>query len=52
VNHNPLLIIAPVKEEKVFEKPDIWLYHDVITEKQINMMKNLGYPKVDILHFE
>jgi hypothetical protein len=48
VNHSPLLIIAPVKEEKVYANPDIWVYYDVITEKQIEMMKNLGYPKVSI----
>jgi hypothetical protein len=41
-----MLIIAPVKEEKVYEKPDIWIYYDVITDKQIEMMKTLGYPKV------
>jgi prolyl 4-hydroxylase len=48
VNHSPLLRIAPVKEEQVFDVPAIWVYHDVITEKQIELMKAMGSPKVFI----
>jgi prolyl 4-hydroxylase len=46
INYHPLLIIAPVKEELVFDDPPIWVYHDVITDKQIKIMKDLGFPKV------
>ena len=40
VSDNPNLIIAPVKEELVFDEPKIWLYHDVITEDQIKFIQN------------
>ncbi|CAF0718005.1 unnamed protein product [Brachionus calyciflorus] len=46
ISYNPLLKIAPVKEELVHDKPKIWLYHDVITEKQIEIMKELATPKL------
>lgn len=49
VDHHPLLKIAPVKEEQVFDRPPIWLYHDVITEEQIDRMKYLAGPKVRIV---
>ena len=39
-------MIAPVKEEQLNEDPPIWLYHDVITEKQITVMKQLALPRV------
>ena len=39
VSDHPSLIIAPIKEELVFDEPKIWLYHDVITEDQINFIK-------------
>ena len=41
--------IAPVKEELVFDQPPIWLYHDVITESQVERMKSLAEPKVNKL---
>jgi hypothetical protein len=47
INHAPLLYIAPVKEEQLFDDPPIWFYHDVITEKQIELMKTLSAPKVN-----
>jgi hypothetical protein len=46
MNHNPLLIIAPVKEEQLFDDPPIYLYHDVITETQAKLIKNLTSNKV------
>lgn len=46
VNNHPLIKIAPVKEELVYDDPPIWLYHDVITEKQIQIMKKLALPKL------
>jgi prolyl 4-hydroxylase len=46
INYHPFLYIAPVKEEIVFDDPKMWLYHDVITDKQIETMKRLAFPKV------
>ena len=49
INNSPLLLIGPIKEEQVFDDPAIWQYHDVVTERQLNIMKTLAYPKVNIL---
>ena len=49
IHYAPALFIAPVKEEQVFDDPPIWVYHNVITEKQIETMKQLAKPKVFIL---
>jgi len=46
IHYHPMLKIAPVKEEQMFDNPAIWLYHDVITEKQIQRMKYLAEPKL------
>lgn len=46
ISYSPFLRIAPVKEELVHDDPKIWLYHDVVTEKQVQMMKDLASPKL------
>jgi prolyl 4-hydroxylase len=46
VRYHPLLVIAPVKEELVYDNPPIRIYHDIITEKQIETLKALSLPKV------
>ncbi len=46
VDHNPLLLIGPVKEEQLYDKPAIYMYHDIITDQQVELMKHLGTPKV------
>ena len=51
INYHPFLYIAPIKEEIVFDNPTIWLYHDVITDKQVETFKTFAYPKVFILYF-
>ena len=48
LNNKPSLLIAPVKEEQLFDRPAIWIYHDVITNEQVELMKQLGSPKVSI----
>ena len=48
INYHPSLIIAPVKEEIIYDQPKIWVFHDVITNKQIGIMKKLAFPKVVI----
>ncbi len=46
IDHHPILKIAPVKEELVYDDPPIWVYYDVITDKQIEIMKSLAFPKL------
>ena len=45
-NHAYELLIAPVKEELIHENPHIWIFHDVITDKQIEIMKNKAISNV------
>ena len=49
-NQNPFLLIGPIKQEEVFDKPQIWIYYDVINENQIEVFKKLALPKVNT-HF-
>ena len=51
INYHPSLIIAPVKEEIIYDQPKIWVFHDVISDKQIEILKTLAFPKV-VLNFE
>lgn len=46
LNQDPLIRISPVKEEQVYDDPPIWIFHDVITDKQIEEMKTLASFKV------
>ena len=46
VGKNPLLILAPVKVEEIHNKPDIVLFHDVISDNEIGMVKKLSTPLV------
>lgn len=46
MNHHPYLRIGPIKEEQVFDDPPIWVYHDVITEKQVKKLIELGKSNV------
>ena len=45
-NSNPFLLIGPVKQEEMFDNPAIWVFHDVVTDSQIELMKTLALPKV------
>ncbi len=49
VRHHASLIIAPVKQELAYDNPPLWIYHDIITDKQIETLKLLSTPKV--FHF-
>jgi hypothetical protein len=40
IHYHPLLVIAPVKMEEVFDNPPIWVYYDVISGKDFNFIKN------------
>lgn len=46
-NGHPLLIIGPVKEERVSLNPFIAIYHDVVTEKQANQIKQDAFPSLE-----
>lgn len=45
-NNHPYLMLRPVKEEQVLDKPAVYLFHDVVTDKDINEIKALALPRV------
>jgi prolyl 4-hydroxylase len=46
INYDPTLLIAPVKEEDIFDDPKIVFYHDIISDKYIDLMKRSAISKV------
>lgn len=45
----PFLRIAPFKEEEAYLDPRIVIYHDVITDAEIDTIKRLAQPRVRII---
>ena len=45
-NNHPLLLIAPVKEEEAHLDPKIVMYYDVLSDREIEIIKTLAMPKV------
>ncbi|GFR30867.1 prolyl 4-hydroxylase subunit alpha-1 [Trichonephila clavata] len=44
LSHHPFLRLQPVKEEQLWIEPKISLFYDVISDKEINIMKSLALP--------
>ena len=44
--HHPFLFLRPAKEEIVNWEPKMFMYHDVMTDDQIQEIKTLGRPRV------
>ncbi|XP_057191047.1 prolyl 4-hydroxylase subunit alpha-1-like isoform X2 [Triplophysa rosa] len=42
---NPRLILAPLKEEIEWNEPRIIRYHDILSDKEIETLKNIARPK-------
>ncbi|XP_077095399.1 prolyl 4-hydroxylase subunit alpha-1b isoform X3 [Siphateles boraxobius] len=45
-NHNPLLLLAPVKQEDEWDRPRIVRYHDIISDSEIETVKELAKPRL------
>ncbi|XP_052262692.1 prolyl 4-hydroxylase subunit alpha-1-like isoform X3 [Dreissena polymorpha] len=45
-NNHPLLLLSPVKQEVIYLKPFIVHYHDVITDREVELIKTLATPKL------
>uniref|UniRef100_A0A672RP53 Prolyl 4-hydroxylase alpha subunit domain-containing protein n=1 Tax=Sinocyclocheilus grahami TaxID=75366 RepID=A0A672RP53_SINGR len=41
---NPRLMYAPVKEEVEWDEPGIIRYHDIISDREIEILKNISRP--------
>ncbi|CAF4756549.1 unnamed protein product [Rotaria socialis] len=44
-NNHPYLILRPVKEEQLFDEPTILLFHDVVSDTDIEKIKVLATPQ-------
>jgi prolyl 4-hydroxylase len=40
--------LQPIKEEEAYLNPRILIYHDVITDKEIDIVKKMAQPRVRI----
>lgn len=45
-NNVPFLFLQPIKMEEAYLKPRIVIYHDVISDQEIETIKRLAQPKV------
>ena len=43
--HHPFLLIGPIKEEEVYLNPRIVVFHDLISECEINTIKEMTLPR-------
>ncbi|CAF3958890.1 unnamed protein product [Rotaria sordida] len=46
-NNHPYLLWMPIKEEQLFDKPEILLYHDIIRNADIDEIKSLATPRLN-----
>ena len=44
--HHPYLLLGPHKEETVFLRPRIVVYHDVLSDEDIRVIKGIATPRV------
>ena len=48
-NNRPGILLKPVKVEIINLDPILYLFHDVVTDKEINHVIKLARPKVSFL---
>ena len=48
-NNRPEILLKPVKVEIINLHPSLYLFHDVVTDKEINHVIKLARPKVSFL---
>jgi hypothetical protein len=49
VSDSPFYKLAPAKEEQLHADPNIYIYHDIITDKQAEVMKTITLTKVNLI---
>ena len=48
-NDRPEILLKPVKVEMINLDPNLYLFHDVVTDQEINHVIKLARPKVSCL---
>ncbi|XP_073949601.1 prolyl 4-hydroxylase subunit alpha-1-like [Choristoneura fumiferana] len=46
MEHHPFLRLAPIKVEQVYIQPDVYVFHEVISDEEIESIKNLSLPRL------
>ncbi|XP_073949033.1 prolyl 4-hydroxylase subunit alpha-1-like [Choristoneura fumiferana] len=47
--HHPFLLLAPLKVEQMYIQPDVYVFHEVISDEEIESIKNLSLPRVALV---
>ncbi|XP_078579277.1 prolyl 4-hydroxylase subunit alpha-1-like isoform X4 [Branchiostoma floridae x Branchiostoma japonicum] len=45
-NNHPRLLLAPQKLEQVFDKPKMWIFHNILTDPEMKVIKDLAQPRL------
>ena len=45
-NDSPMLLLQPVKEEELYLDPLVIVYHDVVSDKETDVLKKIVYHNV------
>jgi len=48
-NNNPYLLLGPIKEEEAYLNPRLVIYHDVLSDNEIETIKKLAQPRVSLV---
>ncbi|XP_073949588.1 prolyl 4-hydroxylase subunit alpha-1 [Choristoneura fumiferana] len=43
--HHPFLRLAPIKVEQVYIKPDVYVFHEVISDEEIGFIQEMALPR-------
>ena len=43
---HPLLMIAPAKEEVIFDRPKLIMFREMLTDKEMKIIKGMAAPRV------
>ncbi|UJR35641.1 hypothetical protein I4U23_028391 [Adineta vaga] len=45
-NNHPYLILRPIKEEQLLDEPALYLFHDVVSDSDIEEIKSIASPRL------
>ena len=49
VRNDPLLVLRPVKYERISIDPEIFLYYEIVSNREVQILKGLAFPYVSTL---
>eukprot|EP00058_Branchiostoma_floridae_P022142 XP_002607632.1 hypothetical protein BRAFLDRAFT_84679 [Branchiostoma floridae] len=45
-NNHPRLLLAPIRLEQVFDKPKLWVLHNILSDPEMEVIKKLAQPRL------